>query len=83
MSTRYTVHLDIELSREEIFKLRQNSIERVFNNAIEVGTDGEKELSGLAAERASTLWQDAEDLKELVDKLWRTAQNETFNLQVE
>jgi len=71
--------IEIEMSSENIRRLRENSILRVMNNAIFVGEKGEQKFqSDDLRERASTLWQDCEELKLIVNDLWRSAQNAAF-----
>lgn len=65
------VTLEIELSESQVAQLLSNSIERVMNNAIYVGANGELAFrKQVARERASTLWQDCEELKPLVCEIW-------------
>lgn len=68
------VQIELELTERELRLLLQNSLERVMNNAIYVGTTVEDHTKGHISERASTLWQDCEELKPLTVKLWCTAQ---------
>lgn len=68
-----TVVVELELTDAEQMRLLENSIERVMNNAIRVGTWAEKpgntRLKRLQ-EDGSVLWQDCEELKPLVCKFW-------------
>ena len=72
----------IDLTKLEEAQLGQNSIERVLNNAIFVGGEvdeaGEVTVPEDMAERASILWQDCEELKPLVCKIWAALQNARF-----
>lgn len=69
------VVLELELSDTEVLVFRQNSIERVFHNAIWVGQRFEQQDP---TERASILWQDCEELKPIVTHLWNSIRNATF-----
>jgi hypothetical protein len=78
------VTIELELSAKDIKLIRINSIERVMNNAIAVGLVGEQQLKSQGdKECASTLWQDCEDLKSTVDKLWNSVRNQTWRLDIE
>lgn len=64
------------LTHDEVLTLLQNSIERFLNNAIEVGKLIEKRPHSISplSELASTMYQDAEDLKPVVCKVWNLIQ---------
>lgn len=72
--------VELELSRLEMATICSNSIERVLNNAIHIGGEAElgKPLSEGDRERASTLWQDCEELKPITTKLWGAVHNQIF-----
>jgi hypothetical protein len=81
----HKVTVEFELTDAEVIQLRQNSIERVLSNGIEVGQLVElsarpplRPVSPTLAESASTLWQDCEELKPVVTKLWGALQNAVF-----
>lgn len=67
---KITITLDLDDAEQNT--LLQYSIERVLNNAIYVGGQVELAKGGLG-ERASTLWQDCEDLLPLTRKIWGAA----------
>lgn len=74
-----TITLTITLTPKEINDITENSMERVMNNAIDVGGYVERESkSDGYAERGSTLWQDCEDLKWTVNKLWNQTRDAIF-----
>jgi hypothetical protein len=69
----------VSLSENEAQTFRQNSLERVLNNAIHCGQLGETRFKNqLDREKASTLWQDVEEVKPLLDGIWKSVQNEIF-----
>jgi hypothetical protein len=73
------IKIEIEVTDAEQKALLQNSIERVLNNAIDVGSAVEQKgarVSQDIRDRASTLWQDCEELKPIVSKVWWAAANE-------
>jgi hypothetical protein len=71
------IKFEVELTEAEALQLTTNSIERVMNNAIHVGAvfeRGGRSREG-DRERASTLWQDCEELLPVMRKLWWDAAN--------
>jgi hypothetical protein len=79
--------VELDLTPAEAKMLAQNSVERVLNNAIRVGGWVEEHLDGgpkmsdeeqTMAESGSTLWQDCEELKPLVVKIWWAVHEEVF-----
>jgi hypothetical protein len=78
------VTVEFDLPPSAIKAIRANSIERVMNNAVALGLVGEKQLPRQGdRECASTLWQDCEDLKPIVERLWNTVRNSTWRLDLE
>lgn len=82
MAKVFTVTLELELTYKDIMRIRQNSIERVLNNAIFIGGEVEHSKNPDLSERGSILWQDCEELKPTVDKLWNRTRNALFNLDI-
>lgn len=74
------ITLTLELTEAEARQVLDNSIERVMNNAIHVGSaaQGCIYLSEGLRENASTLWQDCEELKPITYKLWENVRNALF-----
>jgi hypothetical protein len=71
--------IEIELNELEARQIKVNSIERVMNNAIRVGSAGSHELKkGSERECASILFEDCCDLKQITTKLWNYARNAIF-----
>jgi hypothetical protein len=74
------VQVYLTLDEQEYRALLQNSIERVMNNAISVGNELQyfHQVGAVPtetpAELASTLWQDCDELKPLVVKIWGAVQ---------
>lgn len=66
--------ITVELDDADQLYLLQNAIERGINNAIWVGRRVEKKTAGDMSERASTLWQDFEEVKPLLCKIWGATQ---------
>lgn len=64
----------IELSHEEEIYLRDNSVERVLNNAFSLA------IRAPNAERSAAI-QDIPEIKPLVTKLWSAAQNALYVLR--
>lgn len=74
-----TVTLELELDHAEQTRLLQNSIERVMNNAIQVGQHAQDpgdndDSKAQFSEQGSILWQDCQELKPLVNKIWWAVQ---------
>ena len=72
------ITLTISLSDAEQHLIGSNSIERIFNNAIRVGSAVESHPNPSLSEDASTLWQDCEELKPITTKLWNEVRNAIF-----
>jgi hypothetical protein len=71
--------IEMELTEQEANYILSCSIERVMNNAINIGSKGEKELKlERDRENASVLWQDCEDAKPVTTKMWNTVRNAVF-----
>lgn len=72
------ITLKVTLTYAEQLQLLQNSVERVLNNAIAVGSAVQDAavVDSHIRERGSTLWQDAEELLPVVRKLWWEAANQ-------
>lgn len=71
--------IEIELEESEANQIRQNSIERVLNTASEVGGLGERFFKrDQDRQLASTSWQDCDDLKPVVVKIWGAVSNAVF-----
>jgi hypothetical protein len=72
--------VEIELSKDEPMLIRTCSVERVLNNAIEVGTYVQN--LGRAREdmqeNGSILWQDCDMLKPVLRKIWNTVSEAVF-----
>lgn len=77
------VTITLELSEVDQIHIRQNSIERVMNNAIFVGGKVERVKDESLAERASTLWQDCEELKSVTSRLWNAAREAIYTAKLE
>jgi hypothetical protein len=78
------ITIEIDLTEKQEVQIRQNSIERVLNNAISVGSRTEN--SGVSTglrEDASTLWQDAEDLKYVTTYIWNAVRDGIFKAKLE
>lgn len=72
-----TVECTFTLTQEQYTQLLQNSIERVLNNAIEIGGWGETGVVPRSVrEDASILWQDCTELKPLVCQIWTRVQED-------
>lgn len=74
-----TIKVELELTDAEMRRLLSISLERVINNAIYVGSAAEDDPVEEVSERASTLWQDCEELKPLLMRLWDGAANNLRN----
>lgn len=71
--------IEIELKESEANQILLNSIERVLNTASEVGGLGERFFKrDRDRELASTSWQDCDDLKPVVVKIWNVVSNAVF-----
>jgi hypothetical protein len=80
---RIKLVVEVELNNDEFVYLMEHSVERIFNNAIYIGELGEVQLrSEVARERASTLWQDVEEVKPLLVRLWAKLMNEAHKIQL-
>ena len=73
------IEVKIALSSADVALVMQNSLERVLNNAIDCGNELEKHGTGdFIKESGSTLWQDCEELKPFLVKLWGLIQQESW-----
>lgn len=72
------ITITLTLTESEFIQLRDNSIERVLNNAASVGSKVERLARGSLSEQASALWQDADELNTITTKLWNAARNAAF-----
>ena len=74
------ITVEIELNKDEPMLIRTCSVERVLNNAIEVGTYVQN--LGRAREdmqeNGSTLWQDCDMLKPVLRNIWNTVSEAVF-----
>ena len=73
--------LEINLTRRELVIIRQNSLERMVNTAIKCGSLLEQTRRAPTLrerELASTSWQDFEELKPLLLKIWNAVSNQAF-----
>lgn len=76
MAKTRTIQLTLELTVPDQRRLLSNSLGRVMNNAVRVGGEAESALPLEGdRERASTLWQDAEELGPLAERLWAAVAN--------
>ena len=73
------IQITLDLDDKEMALISSVSIERVMNNAINIGAVGSKVFKLEAYKTdASTLWQDCEELKPITRKLWGAVQNQIF-----
>lgn len=74
------ITLLLTLSPAELRLLRENSLERVLNNAIFVGERTMHQTRGELSERAGVLVDAVEALKVLASNLWDAARNATWDI---
>lgn len=71
-----SVTVTVDLSREEVAKIRINAINRVINSAIRNARHCENHHpDALRREQANENLQDLEDLKYVLNKLWMATQS--------
>jgi hypothetical protein len=74
-----TITLTIELTGEEQHQISENSIERVYNNAIQNAEYVmEYAKDQYDRERANINLEDWEELKRVTTKIWNLTRNEIF-----
>jgi hypothetical protein len=88
ISKDMTITLTLTLTPKEVNDITENSMERVMNTAIEVGGWAESaarnpEVNSRMSELGSTSWQDCEDLKWTVNKLWNQTRDAIFKASLE
>lgn len=67
--------IEVEIPDRDAQAMLGWSIERVLNNAINIGTLAQTRLErSIDCNDASTLWQDAEEIKPLTVRIWGATQ---------
>ena len=71
--------IEIELTDAQWKLVRSMSLERMINNAINIGGLGETQLKEERDRQdASSLWQDFEELKSTLMAIWNAVHNVAF-----
>jgi hypothetical protein len=74
------ITIELELNKDEPLLIRTCSIERVLNNAIEVGSyvQNLSRARDDMAQNGSTLWQDCDMVKPVLRKIWGAISEAVF-----
>lgn len=67
-----------KLTKREENQILQNSVERMINTSIQLAQHLEDSKDERIKELASISWQDWEELKQLIVKLWNRERNDIF-----
>jgi hypothetical protein len=65
-------------SKEDILRLRENSIERLLKSALRCARYASLANDERISEIGGIVYSDLEELKELMTRLWDEARNETY-----
>lgn len=74
--------MTMNLTKQEETMLLQNSLERVINNAIFVGTKAMASKNPDTSERAYILVDDCEAMRSLASRLWNDAREEVIKARI-